>query len=182
MATSSMKKYRNLLWLLAVIACSALALSLIDRFEESRVPPVPDIKRTALAILVGYAGENFPGSDSDAYKKVGCEDSLVTYEIPVVSTRLSSVLNALAVFDPPEGLHNPMKEKKLAVVSVEETPRGMPLVRLSGKPLLGGICDTPRLKGQIEETIRLYHDSFEIRLNGSEEEYLCMGDVLGKCS
>ena len=136
----------------------------------------------AEVLLVGYDGEQFPGVEaSGSFLRVGCNDALIPVEIPVVSTRLQSVLAALSQLEAPEGLYNPIKEKGLSFMRLDEKRGGKAIVYLSGSPLLGGICDTPRLKAQIEETIRLYTDDFEIWLNGSAREYQCLGDESGLC-
>ena len=95
------KKIQTLIWLVAVIVLSSALLAGLERWEARRTVNDQEPTRTALVMLVGYAGEEFPGSENaDSYKKVGCEDALVTYEIPVVSKRLASVLSALATFEP----------------------------------------------------------------------------------
>jgi hypothetical protein len=177
-------RFYQVLWIGAVLALSAIVLSRLEQWELERAADTDTApKRTALVMLVGLSGENFPGSESgDSYTKVGCDDALIAYEIPVVTARLVSVLNALSEFDPPEGLHNPMKEKRLQVTEVDERPRGMVVVELAGNPQIGGNCDAPRLKGQIEETIQLYAEKSEIRLNGTREKYDCMANVYGRCS
>src|SRR3990167_9297360 len=116
------KTLRSILWLVAVIVLSAAALTMLDRFEEDQnVPNEPDAARRATVMLVVYAGEEVPGGrDPAEFQKVGCEDLLVPYEIDVSSTRLKSVLHALSEFEPPEGYHNPLKEKGIRVVDVAD--------------------------------------------------------------
>lgn len=179
-----MKKwYYPIVWIVVVLALSTMVLSKLENWESERVPQNPGPQSTALVMLVGYAGEEFPGSESsDSYQKVGCDDSLIAYEIPVVTGRLASVLNALSLFDPPEGLHNPMKDKGIRIKEVDERLHGSVVVELLGEPEIGGRCDAPRLKGQIEETLSLYSENFEIRLNGTQEKYECLADVYGRCT
>ena len=135
--------------------------------------------------LVAYEGEgDFPGmQQSGSYLRVGCADMLVPYDIPVVSTRLKSVLTALTQFAPPQGLHNPLKEKGITFLGLQEDERGRDIIFLEGHPTFGGICDTPRFKAQIEETLKLYlmKQKFEIRLNSDAKAYRCLGDLSGRC-
>jgi hypothetical protein len=172
----------SLLWLLAVVVLSAVALSILDQWEERRVRRLePEVISEATAMLVGYGGEAFPGIEgSGSLLRVGCGDFLIESKIPVVAPRLSSVLSALSTYTAPVGLHNPIFDKQIFFVGLRRIGRHY-TVSFEGTPLLGGICDTPRLKAQIEETIRLYTDDFEIRLNGSVQAYECMGDESGLC-
>lgn len=174
---------RSFLWLVAVIVLSAAALTMLDRFEEDQnVPTVPDAPRRASVMLVVYAGEEVPGGrDPAEFKKVGCEDLLVPYEIDVSSSRLKSVLHALSEFEPPDGYYNPLHEKGIAVTDAEERGHSRVIVELSGEPQFGGVCDTPRFMEQIRETVKLTNPDFEIRLNGSEAAFRCLADMSGEC-
>lgn len=182
-ASAMHRGIRSFIWLVSIIALSAVALSILDRWEEKRIVEEESVIRdTASVFLVVYGGEETDElGDLSEYAKVGCEDILVPYEIPVVSKRLKSVLTALSGFEPPRGLNNPFHEKELSVVDVQKRGHASAIVDLAGEPKLGGMCDTPRLKGQIESTVSLYEENFTIRLNGSEEDYECMGDVRGGC-
>jgi len=177
------KTLRSIIWLVAVITLSAIALTMIDRFQgEENVPAEQDPARRASVLLVVYAGEEVPGGrDPAEFQKVGCEDLLVPYEIDVSSTRLKSVLHALSEFEPPEGYHNPLKEKGIRVVDVADRGHSTVIVELTGTPQFGGVCDTPRFQEQIRQTVKLYHEEFEIRLNGSESAFRCLSDMSGEC-
>lgn len=174
---------RSFIWLISVVVLSAVALSLLEQWEEKKITEEEDVIRsTASVFLVVYGDEEKDElGDLSEYDRVGCEDILVPYEIPVVSKRLKSVLSALSEFEPPRGLNNPFREKELSVVDVQGRGHKSTIISFAGEPQLGGFCDTPRLKGQIESTVSLYEEDFVIRLNGSEEEYECLGDVRGGC-
>lgn len=168
--------FRSLLWLLLVILLSAGALAMLNRCEERQAVEQGDqMMGSATVMLVAYEGETGTGTELDGdlshYERVGCKDILVPYEIPVVSKRLKSVLAALGTYNPPLGLHNPLRDARLVVEDVETQGRSAVLVELAGEPQLGGVCDTPRLKAQLEKTVVLYEEKFVIRLNGSEEAY-----------
>jgi len=171
--------------LLAVIILSALCLMLIDRWQTRRdrmnTPGGSTEEQRATVYLVAYAGELPEGRSEEGLKKVGCDDYLVPFEIEVSSRRLKSVLNALTQYVPPEGYYNPFYEKGMSVTNVEDRGRSTVVIDLEGSPQFGGICDTPRFKAQIEETARLYAESFEIRLNGVESQFRCLSDMSGDC-
>jgi hypothetical protein len=181
---SAKGKYAALFWLVAVVVLSAITLTLLEDWEERKAAEVMNGQGLeATVMLIAYEGETFEGmNDADEpYIVIGCEDRLVPYEIPVISLRLKSVLAGLSAFQAPEGLHNPMQEKKLSIGSVSELPRRTTIINFAGEPILGGVCDTPRLKAQVEATIRLYEDDYELQLNGSFDEYTCIGDERGGC-
>ena len=176
------KNSRSILWITAVVIASAALLSLLDRMEEDRAGELSFSPPTMEVFLIGYEDEEFPGkSEDDAFVRIGCNDALIPYRIPVSSSRLKSVLNALSLFDPPAGLHNPFRDQGLSIGDVQKDVRDVVFIDFEGNPQFGGRCDRPRFRGQLEYTIRLYEEDFEISLNGSAEEYRCLRDVHGRC-
>lgn len=176
--------FSTILWLLIVISLSAVLLNFLERREERQEYQSLEEKPRAKVMLIAYEGDQFPGVEqSGSYLRVGCADMLVPFDIPVVSTRLPSVLQALTQFEPPTGLHNPLHEKGIAFIGLQEDEKGRAVISLEGHPTFGGICDTPRFKAQIEETLALYlqKQKFEIRLNSDAKAYRCIGDLSGKC-
>ena len=189
------QKSSSIFWLLIVIVLSAVVLSKLEDWQNGR-PPAQEVilNTTATVMLVAYEGEVIERSDGVAMAgyenedfaveriEVGCEDVLVPVRIPVVSTRLKSILNSLSRYEPSQGLHNSTNEKGISVKHVSGGKGENVIVDFVGNPELGGTCDADRLKGQIEETVRLYEEGAQIRLNGSEEDYECMRNVFGRCS
>ena len=184
------RNIRTLFSFLAVLLMSAVTLSTLERWQTKREERAAYEHPTAIVMLVAYEGDHFPGMDSTgspqgeasgSFLKVGCQDLLVPFKIPVLSSRLPSVLTALMTYDPPAGLHNAVKEKDIFVKAVEHDATGKAIILLEGHPSFGGICDTPRFMGQLEETIRPYEKRFEIRLNNSESAYRCLVDMSGRC-
>lgn len=178
------KSMTSLASLVAVILLSSIILMMIDRFErttEVQNPIGGTAEHRATVYFVAYAGELPEGRSEEGLKKIGCEDYLVPFEIDVPSRRLKSVLNALAEYDAPEGYYNPIREKGVTVSDVEDRGHSTMVIDLAGTPQFGGVCDTPRFKAQIEETARLYTESFEIRLNGVESKFRCLTDMSGEC-
>ncbi len=178
------KGFSTFLWLLTVIALSAVVLWKLELWQERREQQEGFEGTKAKVVLIAYDGEHFPGSaESGSYLRIGCNDVLVPYEMPVLSTRLQSVLTALGVFVPPPGLHNPLQEKGVRFAGLEEGDRGKKMViLLEGEPAFGGICDVPRFKEHIEKTVELYTKNYEVRLNGSESAYRCLDDMSGNCN
>jgi hypothetical protein len=169
-------------WLVAVVALSAIVLWKLELWQERREQQNGYEGNKAKVMLIAYEGDHFPGSDaSGSLLNIGCNDLLVPFEIPVVSPRLSSVLTALRTYVPPQGLHNPFGEKKTNFDRVEELENGKSIVSLQGDPEFGGICDVPRFQEQLQKTIELYTKTYEIRLNDSEGAYRCLGDMSGNC-
>jgi hypothetical protein len=172
----------SFLWLFAIVVLSAVLLSKMDSWGERRVMQRDPVYPTVSVMMVGYADENYPGKEENSdLLMTACEDALIPYEMPTVSTRLKSVMSAMALYKAPEGLHNPMREYDLSFGSVAYSGDTV-TVNLLGKPELGGKCDRPRLRMQIEESLKMLTDlDVKILLNGSAEEYGCLQDVFGNC-
>jgi hypothetical protein len=80
-----------------------------------------------------------------------------------------------------QGLYNPLWESTLKVKEVQLTPDSIAIVKLEGQLLSAGECDDPRLKEQVEATVRQYWPKYQILLNGSEAEWRCIGNLSGQC-
>ena len=90
-------------------------------------------------------------------KKIGCGDSVVPVQVTVPHTQgvLRAALEALLSLKEPSygqsGLYNALYQSNLQLESVK-LERGKADINLSGTLMLGGECDNPRVKAQIEET------------------------------
>jgi hypothetical protein len=90
--------------------------------------------------------------------KIGCDDSLVAVKQPIEPTSgvIRAALNRLFSFKEQEigesGLYTALWQSNLAIESAR-VDSGVATVYLTGQVQLGGVCDTPRFKAQIEETI-----------------------------
>ena len=176
------KGFPTLLWLLVVIVLSAVVLWKLELWQERREQQENYEGSKAKVMLIAYEGESFPGSEgSGSFLRIGCNDLLVPFDIAVVAPRLSSVLTALRTFQAPQGLHNPFGEKQTNFGRIEVTDAGKSIIFLEGDPQFGGICDVPRFQEQLQKTIELYTKNYEIRLNGEESIYRCLGDMSGNC-
>lgn len=104
-------------------------------------------------------------------KKIGCGDSvlLVEQDIPYTTGVLRSALEALlALGAQPNGYYNALAASALSIdeVVIED---GVATIELSGALSLGGVCDSPRVEAQLEETALQFEsvESVEIFINGT---------------
>ena len=94
-------------------------------------------------------------------RKIGCNDSLVsiTREVSPTSAPLRAALEELLKLPqkggPQESLHNALYGSKLKLGRVY-VRRGEAVVHLSGQLTTGGVCDAPRVRGQIEATAQQF--------------------------
>lgn len=106
-------------------------------------------------------------------QKIGCGDSLVpiSVEIPQTPAVLKSAYEKLFSlkdrFYGQSGLYNALYQSNLELESVTIT-NNTALVRLTGNFQLGGECDNPRVKAQLEQTALQFESvkSVEITING----------------
>jgi hypothetical protein len=109
---------------------------------------------------------------------VGCGDSLVAVTRPVAPTdhpieaALNDLFSIKEQFFGESGLYTALYQSNLVVESVLVDANGAATVALSGQPMLGGTCDTPRVIGQIEQTVLAAPgvSSANILLNGQALE------------
>lgn len=115
--------------------------------------------------------------------KVGCGDSAVPVDAtvgyqydktdPVAS--INAAMIALTGMTPDQfkaqKLENPVGSQQLLIQSVEKSGNDY-IVRLKGAFTFGGVCEMPRVKAQIEETIKkaALGNSFTIDWNGGGKE------------
>ncbi len=116
------------------------------------------------------------GDDGATGIPVGCEDSLVDVTIPIWETdsleeEIAATLTVLLSFDDynygESGYINALYNNDATVESVT-IEAGVATVELSGSISSGGVCDDPRIIGQIEETVKAFDgvDDAVILLNG----------------
>ena len=95
--------------------------------------------------------------DGKTGKKIGCNDSVVAINQRIVPTKapLGAVLKELLRLPEKAGqsgnLYNALHGSKLRLKRVY-IRRGEARIYLSGMLATGGVCDSPRVKAQIEET------------------------------
>jgi len=120
-------------------------------------------------------GETFGCNDRSAYVKVARESD----SGDVLRDALQSLFAVReTTYD---GLYNSLASSSLAVDRIQSSDGVTTEVWLKGQVSTGGACDDPRLKQQIEATVSRLKPDFKIFLNGSEENYRCLGDESGTC-
>ncbi len=117
----------------------------------------------------------------------GCQDRVAFVKVPRETDSgdtLKDVLTSLlAVKDTNyKGYYTALAFSTLKVDKIQSTDGVTTEVWLSGLPKSGGACDDPRIKEQLEQTIKRLRPNFKIFLNGSEAKYNCIGDLSGRCS
>ena len=105
--------------------------------------------------------------------QIGCGDSLVAVRRSVeptnapITAALEILLSIKTEFYGESGLYNALYQSNLSIERAEVDANGAATVALVGQYALGGACDTPRFKAQIEQTIlSAGAQSASILLNG----------------
>lgn len=140
------------------------------------------------SVVVFLTAEKAEYKGDDAYMEFGCESLLVPVRRTLTKTQ-SDLAHAIvelitiketAYFD--QGLRNAVAPSaptiKLTNIHYED---GVRVIDFEGSFLSAGTCDDPRIKAQIEETVKLYTDKYRIQLNGKESEWRCLFDQSGLC-
>lgn len=111
--------------------------------------PSPQPSRVNIYLVaVGDAGKSG--------QEIGCEDSLVPVEVEVspaedqVVAAYEALLSIDTQFYGQSGLYNAIYQSDLRVdgIVLED---GIARVHLAGQLMLGGVCDNPRVRAQLEE-------------------------------
>ncbi|WP_157448837.1 GerMN domain-containing protein [Deinococcus peraridilitoris] len=106
---------------------------------------------TAVKLYLTAMG-NGPG------KQIGCGDRLVSLSrtLPFTRTPLRAALTALLESRPSSPkVYNVFERSSLRVERID-LRGGNAVVRLSGQLVLGGVCDYPRVTGQLQATARQF--------------------------
>lgn len=106
---------------------------------------------------------------------VGCGDSAVPVQIsipPTTAPLTAAMKKLLAEHDQyygMSGLYNSLYQSNLQLASAAVV-NGVAVLKLTGTVSLGGVCDDPRFKSQIEETAKQFSTvkSVEVYVNGSK--------------
>jgi hypothetical protein len=140
--------------LAALLAASTFAATLASSDSTrgvARNAPSVNGAREVKVFLVALDDNGKSGA------KIGCNDSLVSVTREVSPTRaplraaLEELLKLPQKGGPQDSLHNALYYSKLKVRSVS-LRRGVATVHLRGTVVVAGICDNPRVEGQIEAT------------------------------
>ena len=140
-----------------------------------------DITILLLALSEDYSGD-------DAILEIGCEDVLVPLKVDLEEKTQSDLATAVVEllltkrnqYRDSNGLVNHISGVGFTLANVKYED-GKRIVDLEGEPVSSGTCESPRIISQIEETVALYSNSFEIRLNGSAKDWRCLFDESDLC-
>ena len=116
----------------------------------------------------------------------GCSDKVALTKVARAAATDDVLHDALvSLFDVKDSsynnLYNSLSQSTLTLEKIQSRDAVTTEVWLKGKIVSGGTCDDPRIKAQIENTIKYFRPKFQVFLNGSESEYRCLGDQSGEC-
>ena len=156
-----------------------------------------------LALLLGGCGATtatiylLSEKPHEGAQKIGCEEYLMPVTTTVSGSEvLKASLTALLQAKPADygadlTTASAFKDGVFEVddVSDPEQPTNSDQIHVYLKRVVGkglaGVCDTPRVKNQITETVRAYavqkHAPFTIALDGTMKNWECLGDESGRC-
>lgn len=158
----------------------------VDVFAQRRAADaVTNLLPVALVLTEGHevpAG----GVERLADKTFGCSDRIGYVRVSRETATDDVVKDALeTLFAVREsqinGLLNSLWESTLKVEQIRSIDGFTTEVWLVGELLSPGTCADPRIKEQVEATVRQYRPEFEIILNGNEANWRCFGDMSGLC-
>lgn len=174
------------------IALSACGQASPEKQTPAYVPkePVAEESASKKSVVTFYLVSELekPGARS-----FGCGEYLIKITKPVSGNRtVARALKALFEADPASygsdlSTATAIHDGYFILESVvpEIAGAGTTTVSLRRREGVGltGVCDTPRFKEQITETVRAQAGTspFIIKLNGSEREWRCLGDESGLC-
>lgn len=171
---------RKVFLFLAAILAVFLFWLVLARQPAKKLP-----ENEIVFFLVAYANEVGQESLPSDWEKFGCDDFLVPYKSKTQEeVNLKTALDGLfAQKDTllPNGvtLHNSLAGSKVGIGVAEE--RNKTTVDLVGEIKIAGVCDTPRVRQQIEKTVEYYNPDALILYNGEDSAWRCLGDTSGLC-
>lgn len=121
------------------------------------VSPTPTAGLSSQEVSVFFIALDDNGKSG---KQIGCGDSLIPVETTVSAADDASAIQATLELllatewanHPASGLYNALSQSALRVESVS-VEGGTATAHLVGTVMMGGVCDTPRFKAQLEELV-----------------------------
>lgn len=123
------------------------------------------------------------GDNGASGKKIGCGDSLIAVKVqiqPTLGVLRAALSELLALRGQKDyagsGLYNALYQSNLSIESLEIVNREA-IIRLKGNLALGGVCDNPRAKAQLEESALQFSslDKATVFINGVPLDQLLSG-------
>lgn len=152
--------------------------------EPSVPPPLEEVRIFLVELEAGGAGGAGAAAPA-AGDTFGCGDRLRPVAVPVATEgvdtagRIAAAVGSLLAASGGQGLYSALDGSELAVERVEPVAgvAGLFRVHLTGRLRLGGVCDNPRVRAQLEATARQFAgvEDVEIELDGQPLEGLLSG-------
>ncbi|MEZ4869175.1 MAG: LysM peptidoglycan-binding domain-containing protein [Caldilineaceae bacterium] len=107
--------------------------------------------------------------DGRSGMEIGCGDSIVPVEVEIEPTiapltaALEKLFSINQRFYGESGLYNALYQSNLAIERID-IENGVASIYLTGNLQIGGVCDEPRLRAQLEETALQYYTIDEVRI------------------
>lgn len=159
-------RYRSLVIIGCVVLIAGCGIS---------ASPAMSVSQSASLFVIDLEGTR------DSGPIIGCDDRM--HALPSDTHSLESALNALLSLHEshPSGFYNALYQSRLSVDHIS-LKAGVATVALSGTLRLGGICDIPRVKAQLEATVRQFETvkNVVLTLNGKPLKQAL--DLSGKTS
>lgn len=151
-------------WVIVAAAVNQAITAVSDIFDVTDSSEDPDNLFTRTNIYLIAIGDN-----GQSGKKIGCDDSVVSVEIEIEPTAapltaaLTQMLEIDSQYYDQSGLYNVFYQSDLEIDSINIVD-GEVVIRLTGNLRLGGVCDDPRVKAQIEETALQFSTVSEVSI------------------
>jgi hypothetical protein len=152
--------------------------------DTSVPPPLEEVR--IFLVELDRGGESAEGAAAPATGDTfGCGDRLRAVAVPVATeglateARIAAAVGSLLEASSGQGLYTALERSELEVDRVEAVAGvdGLFRVHLTGQLRLGGVCDNPRVRAQLEATARQFAgvDDVEIEIDGEPLEALLTG-------
>lgn len=125
--------------------------------EEQNSPAEQNATTTPQMITIGIGLIALEDNGASG-KAIGCNDSVVLvqeqvpYTVATLHAALSQLLSLEESTHAQSGLYNALANSSLSIDELE-IEDGIATVELTGSLMLGGVCDSPRVAAQLEETV-----------------------------
>ncbi len=135
------------------------------------------------SIIVLLTGDT-PYTKGNAFIEYGCESVLVPVKVELeksqsdLATAIVQLLTIKKAQFADKDLTNSLSGIGLALANVAYE-EGKRIIEFEGEPKLSGVCEDARIQAQLEETVKLYSDNFELRLNGSAQDWEDLFNLAG---
>lgn len=148
-------------------------------------PPLEEVRIFLVELEEGATGGEQAAETPRAGDTFGCGDRLRAVAVPVATEgvategRVAAALGSLLEASGGQGLYTALERSQLEVERVEPVAgvEGLYRVHLTGQLRLGGVCDNPRVRAQLEATARQFAgvEDVEISIDGQPLESFLTG-------